>query len=132
MDKYTAEEEYFMRGYEKGYKKGYEAGKKDTEDEIKILKQKRANIFEILDSYERGRASALKWIPVSERLPERSGTYLVTTTSGAVTTARFYEEATFPQTHYRSYEWHRKASWSRNRNVTHWMPLPEPPKEERQ
>ena len=78
------------------------------------------------NGYEKGKP---KWIPVSERLPEKSGTYLVTTTTGAVTTARFYEEATYPPTHYRHYEWHRKAAWSHNRNVTHWMPLPEPPKE---
>ena len=55
---------------------------------------------------------------------------LVRTTSGAVTTARFYPERTFPPTHYRPTEYVREAGWSRNRHVTHWMPLPEPPKEE--
>ena len=69
------------------------------------------------------------WIPVTERLPEKEGSYIVTTTTGAVTTARFYTEEEFPPTHYRPYSYRRSAGWSRNRNVTHWMPLPEAPKE---
>ena len=71
-----------------------------------------------------------KWIPVSERLPGEDGTYIVRTTSGAVTTGRFYAEMIFEPTQFRDKVYVRKASWSRNRNVTHWMPLPEQPQEE--
>lgn len=69
------------------------------------------------------------WIPVTERLPDKDGTYLVRTTTGAVTTARFYVGKTYPPTHYRPTEYHSPTKWQSNRNVTHWMPLPEPPKE---
>ena len=65
-----------------------------------------------------------KWIPVSERLPEKEGTYIVRTTTGAVTTARFYEE--WDMTNYRGdFIKHVEAKF--HRNATHWMPLPEPP-----
>lgn len=71
----------------------------------------------------------LKWVPVSLGfLPDKDGTYLVRTKSGAVTTARFYTEKTFPPTRYRPSEYKRAAQWSNNRKVTHWMPLPEAPK----
>ncbi len=134
MDECVAAEEGFKRGYEKGYADG----KKHAEDEIIILKQKRANIFEILDAYERGRVNALKWIPVSERLPEKDGKYLV-----------------FKQHHYGAWQdvvgfakdgesvnkydlenekdvWYNYDSeygYYSIDSVTHWMPLPEPPKE---
>ena len=71
-----------------------------------------------------------KWIPVGFGLPDKEGTYIVRTKTGAVTTARFYTAKTFPATHYRATEYHREAQWSSNRHVTHWMPLPEPPQEE--
>lgn len=45
---------------EQAYKNGYEDGKRDAENEIRILKQKRANIFEIANAYERGMAAAVK------------------------------------------------------------------------
>ena len=91
MDKYTATELAFKHGYEKGYEAG-------------IAKEKKAYCDGLLD----GRRAALecvplaKWIPVSERLPDEDGTYIVRTTSGAVTTARFYKEMTFPPTAYRN------------------------------
>ena len=68
-----------------------------------------------------------KWIPVTERLPEYDGTYLVFTTSGTVTTARWYAE--HDMRNYRG-DFIRHVEGRFHRNVTHWMPLPEPPKEE--
>lgn len=54
-----------------------------------------------------------KWIPVAERLPEAEGRYIVRTGNGSVTTVRFYPE-----------------NGRFQRIFTHWMPLPEPPKED--
>ena len=70
-----------------------------------------------------------KWVPVAERLPDKDGTYLVRTAPGTVTTARFYAFKSFPATKYLP-ALHRSSSWQSNRNVTHWMLLPEPPKGE--
>ena len=69
-----------------------------------------------------------KWIPAVEQLPKEDGSYLVRTTTGTVTTARFYAFKSFPATKYLPAT-HRNPAWQSNRNVTHWMPLPEPPRE---
>lgn len=80
---------------EQAYRNGYEAGKRDAEP---------------------------KWIPVTERLPEDEGSYLVTSVTGKVYMAHWYTEK-------KCTEWYtRKAAWS-HPNVTHWMPLPNPPTE---
>ena len=116
MDKYTATEMAFKHGYEKGF----EAGKKDAEDEIKILKQKRANIFEILDSYEKGRASAFKWIPASNRLPANGDTVIVCDAREDYVNCFWYDMGW----------WYNEGHRVSLDEITHWMPLPEPPKEE--
>ncbi len=58
------------------------------------------------------------WITVSERSPEESGYYLVSHKHGCVC-IRLYNE--------RCGDMFAKFG---NDPVTHWMPLPEPPKEE--
>ncbi|MBS5189872.1 MAG: DUF551 domain-containing protein [Lachnospiraceae bacterium] len=63
-----------------------------------------------------------RWIPADERTPETSGTYIVCCKEQDlkhVTFAKFYKKLGY---------WELKGSrtfWK----VTHWMPLPEPPKE---
>lgn len=60
--------------------------------------------------------SKQEWISVEERLPDREGTYLVYTYKGAIKFGDFrcyYASGDEPQFDY---------------YVTHWMPLPEPPK----
>lgn len=52
----------------------------------------------------------MRWIPVTERLPETAGSYIVCTKSGSVAKVNFYPELGRFQ-----------------RIFTHWMPLPEPP-----
>ena len=66
-----------------------------------------------------------KWIPVTERLPGTEDSYLVYTERGSVYTSHFYTEKRFASGYV------REASWSQRGKVkvTHWMPLPEPPKE---
>lgn len=63
------------------------------------------------------------WIPMTERLPEKEGSYLVTSATEKVYTAHWYTEKKC------SGGYIRKPAWS-HPNITHWMPLPEPPKEE--
>ena len=114
-----------MKNYEAteiAYKNGYEAGKKYAEHEILILKQKRANMFEILDAYERGRVNALKWIPVSERLPEDD--------SDVLAYLRIGEEGRIYPANYAKGMWFDCIfNTPATNTTTHWMPLPEPPKE---
>ena len=62
----------------------------------------------------------VEWISVKERLPERCGYYLVFTNNfgvNSIVISKYADYGTF-------------KSWCVKTNVTHWMPLPEPPKEE--
>ena len=66
------------------------------------------------------------WIPVTERLPKYGETVLVYGSQGGIYTARYERART---------EWGRDSWWKLNSkshicNPTHWMPLPQPPKEE--
>ena len=61
--------------------------------------------------------------------PKEDGTYIVQTTTGTITTARFYAFKSFPATRYLPV-CHRPASWQSNRNVVKWTYLPKPQKGE--
>lgn len=63
----------------------------------------------------------MDWISVKDRLPDRKeDVYLCCVDSLA-----------FPGTQYiRILKFYGDGTWRYGRNVTHWMPLPEPPKEE--
>ena len=68
------------------------------------------------------RLKSTNWIPVSERLPESSGTYQVTCMDG-----RIYR-STYAKFQRKLKRWEltgARAYWK----VTAWMPLPEPYKE---
>ena len=67
-----------------------------------------------------------RWIPVAERLPESEGTYLVYTERGTVYASHFYEKKVFRDDYVREPQWCQRGKVK----VTHWMPLPKPPKEE--
>ena len=76
------------------YEKGYEAGKKVATDNNVVG----------------------KWIPVSERLPERKQDVIV-----------YAGRAFNPSV----YEYHfLNKDYGSFQNITHWMPMPEPPKED--
>lgn len=64
----------------------------------------------------------MEWISVSDRLPDKFGTYIVAAHDGSkmrVTFMKYQSRAKqFDKTG-------RTAYW----RITHWMPLPEPPKE---
>lgn len=62
-----------------------------------------------------------RWIPVTDRLPKESGYYIVYYSSTAsnkplISIRHFYGES--------------PEAFLHNKAMTHWMPLPEPPKEE--
>lgn len=76
--------------------------------------------------YEDGRNEAEpKWISVDERLPEKDGKYIVARLEGSkhsISVRKFRKEV---PCWYRGYCGH----WEKRTNaITHWMPLPEPPK----
>lgn len=63
------------------------------------------------------------WISVDERTPSESGKYLVCTINGKVYQTKFY-----------SYPENKGGHWGqkdKGKTITHWMPLPQPPKEKK-
>ena len=81
-----------------------------------------AEVCAIRDGHDEGDERALKycsnfrgWISVDERLPDRQGYFLITDEAGGVMVAL----------------WMKQFGWLSNfsaNKITHWMPLPEPPK----
>lgn len=67
-----------------------------------------------------------KWIPVSERLPDKPGDYLVLAYNGNDTfVSEYYRTHILPGDE-------GYMTWVKDQYAcypTHWMPLPEPPKE---
>lgn len=61
-----------------------------------------------------------RWIPCSERMPERHGDYQVCTKN------EYYGTRNVAKRYFNGDCW--SGRWT---NITHWMPLPEPPEEER-
>lgn len=95
----------------------------DRADAIKILVRSRP-AFDIgkntvfTDAYDTAIAALReqeqsKWISVKERLPEESGPVLAYETSLGVIAAYYHADMI-------------SSAWQ---SITHWMPLPEPPKE---
>jgi hypothetical protein len=56
-----------------------------------------------------------EWVSVDERLPEKTGKYIVCTAKNAVYCAKYYANG-------------KHFGTEMNTHITHWMPLPEPPK----
>ena len=72
----------------------------------------------ILDAPSADVAPVQKWISVKDRLPEEEGLYLVAVVND--------HERRYSKTAW----YHGHGNWFLHQKVTHWMPLPEPPKEE--
>ena len=80
----------------------------------------------------------LKWTPVTERLPEKDGKYLVhkdlwgTSYIAAIRFAKVGENVCAYDLKGQKnvwYDYDSETGYVRVNTVTHWMPLPEPPKE---
>jgi hypothetical protein len=69
------------------------------------------------NGYEQGKKDAMKWIPVTERLPERWQNVLAFRTDGKI---RFDFIGSMGV-------WYEDYNYL-NYPVTHWIPLPEAPK----
>lgn len=79
------------------------------------------------DGYEQGRKTAMRWISVKDRLPEKSGEYLAITKSRG-----HYMVLPYSAKHklFNSYDSSRGRELKSAIECTHWMPLPEPPEGE--
>ena len=76
-----------------------------------------ANYMDVLEKNVGGSEVPNKWVPVSERMPEKIGTYMTTVDYGCL-------GIEVGQRHY-----HGKFLGWEDACVTAWMPLPEPYKE---
>lgn len=63
-----------------------------------------------------------EWIPVTERLPDKMGFYLVASRYGGVSCKLFHRVGDDNAPYFES-------KWVEKGHYTHWMPLPEAPKE---
>lgn len=75
---------------------------------------------------------ARRWIPCSERMPETDGPYLVVNkATGWIGVYNFSRVKNFPYFGPQENAWWRLDDdwYPQSCNVTHWMPLPEPPEE---
>ena len=70
-----------------------------------------------------------RWIPVTERLPDKDGTYLIRFANKSICDAE-YENKFGSFGYWLAIMWDEDADWFPYVDVTHWMPLPEPPKGE--
>lgn len=64
----------------------------------------------------------MEWISVKDRVPDEAGTYIVTAHDGHKTRVTFRKW----QNRFKCFD---KSGSGAYWNITHWMPLPEPPKE---
>jgi hypothetical protein len=69
------------------------------------------------------------WISVKDRLPEKDGEYLVRFDNKAIHNAE-YESKCGSFGYWLAIMWDEDADWFPYVGVTHWMPLPQPPKGE--
>ena len=76
------------------------------------------------NGYEAGKP---KWIPVSERLPEYFGTFIVAIFENDPDNTTYTDCADYD---YFSKIWRPIGYFAKGCEITHWMPLPEPPKGE--
>lgn len=83
------------------------------------------------DGYEDGKKAATEWISVEERLPEPNEECLVSERVGDRVVIDLGELVQYCDG--RIFGWMTTNDWNEGEGckITHWMPLPEPPKGER-
>ncbi len=70
------------------------------------------------DGYEQGKQDPMKWIPVTEMLPEQNTRVIGFMAWKGITAIEYQHGKWYSTDHLQSLP---------NEAVTHWMPLPEPP-----
>lgn len=94
---------------------------------LNILASKNApwNGYQKVSELPAADVQPVKWIPVEEKLPEKKGNYLVVFDCGHG--AEVHEAFFFK--YFDSWEWYDPVEEYQKYDVTHWTPLPEPPKD---
>jgi hypothetical protein len=87
------------------------------------MRQLLSEAADAIEELSRNTRELPRWIPVTERLPKYGERVLV---FGGVTMYVAY----YDKNRYGGESWHKLNSKSHYCNPTHWMPLPQPPKEE--
>ena len=120
MDRYTATEQAFKHGYEKGY----EAGQSDVAAECQLCAKATKEVIESLQrKFATENNVGCKWIPVSDP-PKEKGCYLTAVKHW------FDGKPVTREAFWNSVDWLTcEDKYEITPRVTHWMPLPEPPKE---
>lgn len=86
-------------------------------------------IEKIADHLIANGATVQRWIPVTERLPEKDGTFLVRWENKSVSDAD-YEGIYGSFGFWLDFWLDKEAEWVAHDGITHYMPLPEAPKGE--
>ena len=134
MDIYTIQEEAYKRGYEAGVKSvAYNLPPTDREKLIELIQTSPADIMgnhgigRMADHLLANGVTIQTWIPVTERLPEAETDVLVF--SGGYVSILTYRYDRGGNLKFMYMDdcgyWHERFAPI----VTHWMPLPEAPKE---
>lgn len=89
-------------------------------DTLVYIRKLENHIGELTEKVAQFEATHPKWISVNDMLPEKDGKYIVCTAKGSVYCTRF-----------KAYGKSGSFQTDINTHITHWMPLPEPPKEDK-
>ena len=88
-----------------------------------IIQPGQKTLGDIADYLISNGVTVQEWVSVKDRLPEESGMYIVTANDGHA------QRVSFVQWQKKNRMWNLTGARSYWR-VTHWMPLPQPPKGE--
>ena len=92
--------------------------------EDKITEEELNELLDKLEGHDRELTNQTGWVPVSERLPEEPGHYLVTMKHNDIS---FVDQNWYDGEGNNEY---MDNFWRNSSNIIAWMPLPEPYKKE--